>query len=511
MVNTGSPALMGIYWTAAKGIAKGTRTAAESLSRNLERGSQQRTIRRGRQAASHGILGPGSPDPAPGGGDYYDYRGVAHPRMLSGWRDAPYSLGWSIDPIRGPSSPIGIDDATLARHAAVIGPTGSGKTKSILVPWAAQALRLSHSVVMVDVSGDLLHDLDNNRRTEGPFNARVAKWDYTDPSRSLSWNWLAELHDPDALVATVEAIIGRDQPNDPQPFFRQRDRRLLRGTIELLLAANPSATSNQLLALVQDQRALTALANRIPNSAGTRRVADILHSPSHEYGRVVSGVVNALEPFEHPGVIQVTNNNPTTGATLTLATIFDQPTLLVIGAPLHGSRTSETLSSLILALIVRLLYTRFGKASGTHAFLVIDEAPRLKDRLNLEEVLSVSRRARVSACIAAQDVTQFGSPEAQSAILANCNTYVSLPTTSEASAKYLTSRLGKLQQSSMTITQSTGWQQSSQSSVGRTITQADVLGLREVMSPPWSGRPAIVHAPAITPKPIVVDLTRPVL
>jgi type IV secretory pathway TraG/TraD family ATPase VirD4 len=494
---------MGGYWELARGLSRLTRGASQATARATTTAVQNRQLRRGRSAAARGVLAPGDPAPPPGSADYFDYRGVAGAREVAGLQDGAFSLGRRLDPRRGPQEPIGLPEQVLHRHAAVIGPSGSGKTKSILLPWTASALHGGASVVLVDVSGDLLDDLAVLRQHYGPFNARVAKWDYTDPTRSVGWNWLASLRDEDAIASVTEALIGREKPNDPQPFFHQRDRRTLRGLLETVRATRPQATTADVIALLQDQQALARALAMVPGSAGTRRLADVVGLPVGEFGRAVSGVVNALEALDHPGALAVTSR-----AELDLERLFDVPTLLVVVAPLHGTRTSEVLGSLMLSQVIRVLYRRFGQRSGTHAFLVIDEAPRLASRINFEELLSVSRRARVSVCLAAQDVTQFGDEKERTAVLSNCATYVSLPSSSEASAKHFASRLGQRQQSVLGISRSTG-AATPQQNVTESLEAMPVLGPREIMDPPWGPRSALVHSPEVAGKPFLVDLTRP--
>ncbi len=489
-------------WDITRGVARLTRGASKATSNAINAAAQNQQLARGRRAASHGVIGPGDPPPPPGSSDHYDYRGVATGRELAGLADGWFPLGTAIDVKRRARQPIGIPDSVLRRHAAVVGPTGSGKTKSVLLPWAARALQAGGSVVLIDVSGDMLDDLAVVRRYLGPFNARVAKWDYTDASGSVSWNWIASLRDQDAVVSVTEALVGRERPNDPQPFFHQRDRRTLRGLLEVVQATRPTITSAELVGLIQDQRGLSQLCDHVSSSAGARRLADVLSMPAHEYGRAVSGVVNALEALDHPGVVGVTNRNQ-----LDLDDLFENPALLVVVAPLAGSRTSEIVGSLMLSQIIRTLYKRFNHQRGTHAFLMIDEAPRLKARINYEELVSVSRRARVSVCLAAQDVTQFGDEQERTAVLSNCNTYISLPTTSEANGKYFASRLGQRQSSSVGFSHSVGGP-GAQHSVTHSLQSTEVLGLREIMDPPWGARTALVHSPELCAKPFLVDLSR---
>jgi hypothetical protein len=201
---------VGFYWTLGRDLFRAMATASKAAGSALSTGAERASIRRAAKIAASGVLAPGDPDPPPSGPtDYYDYRGVAMPRELKGLAGGPFSLGRVIDPRRGPTRDIGLPLEVLQRHAAVIGPTGGGKTKSVLVPWIASALRLGHCVVAVDIAGDLLDDLAIHRAATGPLGASVAKWDYADPNHSLGWNWLASLDDDEAVVAAVEAIHGR--------------------------------------------------------------------------------------------------------------------------------------------------------------------------------------------------------------------------------------------------------------------------------------------------------------
>lgn len=231
---------------------------------------------------------------------------------------------------------------------------------------------------------------------------------------------------------------------------------------------------------------------------------DIVNRASGDYLQVVSGVINDLEVWDHPGLDAVTRS-----PNLDLASLFDSPALLVVGAPIHGGRTSEAASSLLLSQIIHNLYRRFTGGGGRHVFLVIDEAARLTNRLRLEELLSVARRARVSVLLATQDVGQFSNADERVAILGNCATYISLPGRSRANAEYLFGRLGNRYQSSTALTRAPGAHASGQLSRSSEIGTVPVLGHREILDPPWGERTAVVHSQPVAGKPFLVDLTRP--
>ena len=240
------------------------------------------------------------------------------------------------------------------------------------------------------------------------------------------------------------------------------------------------------------------------NRSAGNRLAEVTSLSSGDFGRAMSGVANALDVFEHPGVAQVTRTEQ-----FTLRSLTDMPSLLVVGAPLSGTRTSISVSSLMLALLTRELYTRFGSANSRHVFYFIDEAPRLTGRIDFEELLSVARGAGLSVILAAQNVGQFSDENERATILDNCATYISLPTPSEKSASYFVSRLGERQLSTLSASRTLGsFQAPSSTQHSRGLVTVPVLGKREIMDPPWGPRTAVVHARTRCSAPFLVDLSR---
>ena len=92
----------------------------------------------------------------------------------------------------------------------VVGPAGSGKTHSLLIPWMYAALDSGWSVVAVDVKGDLREDfLDFKERFgSGTLGAGLTKWDFMNALQSSPWEFLRELTDEARVDAAVTAILG---------------------------------------------------------------------------------------------------------------------------------------------------------------------------------------------------------------------------------------------------------------------------------------------------------------
>ena len=411
--------------------------------------------------ARRGVLTPGDPPPPPAaGGSYYDFRSVLDLRSVPGeWQTAEFPRGRYVRPAKGPRDPIVLPERVIAHHAAVVGPAGSGKTTGIIIPWIIAGLRAGWSVVTIDVKGNLVNRVRNAIQASGqPLGVRAAVLDYTHPSQSIKWNWLAELDSHRAIDNAVQSITGKEPPPKSDPYFHM-DSQILRGLLELASVSSQrdTLTASALLQTLEDQSKLVRRLKRYPGSPASALLRDLETLHPDEYAKRISGVAIRLDALANPMVEAVTNPG---------------------GVPL---------------------------------LLVLDEAAQIADRVDFESLLSIAREAQVAAVIAVQDVAQFKDENQRSIIFANCGTTIYMPRTSSKSAELLAKRLGEhpVQASSVSVgPSSSGWGTHTSRS---TQTQMDpVLGAREIMSlgDPFGQFAAIIHAPAIADRPFIVDLTQ---
>lgn len=385
-------------------------------------------------------------------------------------------------------------------------PPGSGKTEGIILPWIEGLLKEGNSVVTCDIKGDLVDRLMPVARQIG---CRFWYWNCADPARSLAWNWFDEIGEMRDIEAATLSILGRPNLNDAQPYFYERDYRWLRTLIDIVKTAyKGTAIPQYLYTLVGDQNALRALfgqAPKIQSKAG--ELADLLQFSIDEHSRAVSGLLNSLHLFNLQHVLDVTNRSD-----FALDDIDKSPTLLIIGASLADARVAEVLSGMMLNQLFNKVYRRFAnpRHPGRRSlFFVIDEAPRLKQRIKFDEVLSVSRSADVGICLAAQDVNQFGEEREYTAILANCLSFIAMRGSSIDTARYLSGRLGQRQEQAVGTSTNRGpVDLFSHSGTTRSSVSVPVIGEREIMHPPGSVYTATAHISPVSPKPFLVDLTR---
>jgi type IV secretory pathway TraG/TraD family ATPase VirD4 len=488
-------------WDAYVGSVRAAQRGASASARGIDTWSRGRGARRG-------YLVPGDPaPPANAGGGYFDYRRVLDVRSVpQHLRAAPFSLGQFVRPAKGPIGPIGLPLEALRHHAIVAGHTGGGKTTGIVVPWVIGALAEGCSVVTVDVKGDLLDKVVAEVASLGlTLGARKVSLDYTRPATSVKWNWIAELDSDRAIENAVVSILGRRPPPATDPHFYQ-DSQILRGLFEIASVSpkRNSLTASDLLQLLKDQTLLSNAVAKYRSTSGALRLSDLPNLYPDDYAKRVTGVSVKLDSLARPSVAAVTG-----ASRFHMQQIFDRPTLLNLVAPMQDGQMGEMLCSLFMNQLLKHIYDRFTSPAARPVLLMLDEAARLSERIDYEQVLSVARAAGAFVVVAIQDVSQFKDKDERSSILSNCATFVCLPGVSPATATAFSERLGQAPVETASVSRGPSpsgvWTSTTTSS---SVAMGPVLGTREIMQPPFEGRPAVVHARDISDAPFIVDLTR---
>jgi type IV secretory pathway TraG/TraD family ATPase VirD4 len=501
------------YKAAGKAIGAGGR-AGGRLGGSLSTGYQLNAAGRG---ARRGYLAPGDPSPPPSGPtDYLDYRGVAAWQEAQNLENGQFPLGAFSDIKRGKfRGPIGLPGQVLNRHSVIVGPAGSGKTFSLIIPWIHAALASDWSVVAVDVKGDLRDNfLDfNDAQGQEKVSAALTKWDFLDPRGSRPWEWLTELHDEARTDAAISALLGRPEKSTGDPYFYQRDYRTMRGLLQFARASAPDVrTASDLIRFLEDDIKLDPLVKANPRSPGAQDLEAVLRFPQTEYPKIISGVVTALSGLDTPAVSSVTRAVPSR-TSINLEAALDDHHLLVIGAALRGGQVSTTMSSLMLNQLSQRLYERFS-GQRRPVLLVIDEAPQIMDRVDIAKLMEVARSAGAGVVAAMQDVAQIKDENDRSSVLSNAAAFAILPGASPKSVEEFSKRLGNRYERTvgMTVNGRGGGWGGGQPSQNYGTDTVPVLREREIMQPPFGDRPAVVHVKtsdlAITGKPLLIDMHR---
>src|SRR5450756_246790 len=488
-------------WEAAKVYGRASRSLSESMQSAYERNSVERVPRK---VQSRGYLAPGDPVPPPGL-DLLDYSGLAQARSLAGALSQDgVAVGATIDLARGePFAAYRLPLERFFQHVAVVAPPGKGKTYGLIAPLAARLARAGATVVVLDVTGDLVNAIRDFAQSS-PTGTAVPFFHWsTDATRGQhSWNPLAGI-DPDDLTAVegLKTSILGEQPADPKHrFFFDRELRILGALIRLLLAEAAAPTLADLMALAV-HRDIVGKRVAKPQYASLRlEMRDFLAADDADAAQMISETQTRLAPFVAPQV-----RDQVSRSDFTITEILRRPSLVVVGAELYLRQRGEIAASLFVNRLSAELSGRYGAGRGAPVVMLLDEAPILARRINLAALLATTRATRTGVVVAAQNVTQFGDEGDQSTVFDACDTMMILPGASKASITMFQSRLGSRQIRRQSLNREFGKGRGSVSFSGETV---DVLGSREIMDPPFGRFPAFVHSRTDGVGAIAVELDR---
>jgi hypothetical protein len=500
---------MSMSWQITRGLFGASQAASRHIANSAAQGAAIRSASRGSAAVQRGLVGPWDPIPA-GASGYLDYSGLATPGDLSinpwmfplGRYVLPKGRTWKVQ------AEIGVTGATANRHTVVYAPAGSGKTTGVLVPWIYHALYFGYFVLALDLKGnnDLLDMVRQYAFVQEPLpDVMISGFDYTNPRSSVSWNWIRDLEDESAIETAASVLVGKSD-SDHNKEFRLRDIGWLRGLLEFAADTEQPWTVGTIINLLSDPDRLGRLLRNAGSQRSQSRLRTLIDVSAlgaldyDDYFRKVQFMLTYLEPLNTHGFNEVTKR-----ATVSLRDLATDPGLLIVTAPLADDRLSATVSSLFMAQFINLQLKKFNQ-DRRPVLLVLDEAPRLQDRLDLEQLLATTRSSRTSVLLAIQDVTQFEERE-RNAILSNCATHILLAGAGDPTTSYFGSRLGRRIASRATISNSFG-RDGPGIQTGREIQEVPVLGRNEMAYPPGDGYRALIHSYDISGKPVLVDLTR---
>ncbi|AFZ15618.1 hypothetical protein Cri9333_4852 (plasmid) [Crinalium epipsammum PCC 9333] len=452
------------------------------------------------------------------GSQFHNYKIIKHPDRSAS--QPVVNLGKFLKIAGGkfkPTQDIWLQEKSIYRNMAIIGPPESGKTKGLIIPGIKAAINAGLSNIVIDVKGgSLIDELGHYAEQRG---VRVIYWSTLpqEVARSHSINLLDNINSVQDAQILAKCLYGDTENLGENQQIALRDIAWMAQWIMLIkhifgnagnlkhiyqIAQNPVETLTPLLRVCQDSRLQAAIESQLR----------LIQESENGANAFTWAIQNAIGFFGWPNFEQVTGHSD-----ILLRDIQRHPTLLVIGAELAGRDVSKKISSALIDILMTIFYERWTQNEGEQGIVFwIDEFPRIQKQIDISEFSSVARSARGSIVIAAQSLEQI-TPEYREQVLENFDTVVLCRGVSNGAAEWLSNRLGTRSQNLTrrryhdpnpqdeypwlrTRSEREGYENWRES--------APVLSSREIQYPVGNHYVAVVHSRTACRKPFLVDYKR---
>jgi len=416
-----------------------------------------------------------------------------------------------------PTQDIWLQEKSIYKNLAIIGPSESGKTEGFIIPGIKAAIDAGLSNIVIDVKGGSLIDkLGHYAEQKG---VRVIYWStlHQEATRSHSINLIDNINSiQDAQILAKSLYGNTDNLGENRPFalrdigwmakWIMLSKQIFGNRANLThiyqIAENPVETLTQLLRGCQDARIQTAIESQLR----------LIQESENGANAFTWSIQDAIDFFGWSNFEQVTGHSD-----ILLRDIQTCPTLLVIGAELEGRDVSKKISSALIDILMTIFYERWTHNEGDQGIVFwIDEFPRIQRQIDVAEFTSVARSARGSIVIAAQSLEQI-TPEYREQVMENFDTVVLCRNVGNGAADWLSNRLGNRNQN---LRRRRHREPNPQDELSWLRTRFDreryeswresapVLDSREIQYPVGNQYVAVVHSRTACRKPFLVDYER---
>jgi type IV secretion system protein VirD4 len=329
-------------------------------------------------------------------------------------------------------------------NCALFGPTGSGKSSSVIIPSIVSLARAHSSIIINDVSGEVYDATSAYLQQKG---YSVLRLDFSNAACSETFNPLSECRSI-ADIQKVALLIIRnalgESKNDPfweqsaimlislfgrlLVFHQPPQYRTLHNVLRLIETFSVNGTAvDRLIVLTRDEELLTAYKATVAMSDKTLQ-------------SVIATARTALNLFCDPEVCKTTATN-----SIDFSRLRKDPVALYVCNPLKDLMYFKPLSALFFQSLFNYVLSRIPSGKERSIFFLLDECATMTFP-NLSTTVSNIRKFSAGLLLCMQDemslISRYGATEAHQ-IKTNCGTQVFLKGQPLHTCKELAQVLGK--------------------------------------------------------------------
>lgn len=350
---------------------------------------------------------------------------------------------------------------TQSPMGILIGDTGTGKTRRIIIPCAHAAIKCGASVLITDRKGDLAGILEQGISKSG---SELYVIDPSDPQASSTYDPMAlamyygRNGDEDNATRSAEAIAATIIPenkNTQDPHWIKSARGILTAAILYIAFADIPDTQKNFPSVIrfltealeaQGDVAAERLKNalrELPDLHPAKKAATQLFTlAGRELGSVMSTLTVALRPFSSRGLTEIMSDNAGSPENLLL-----RPCCVF----LRVGDTTNPFNALISLYIAQLgefaqQYTKEGKKRANNVCLLMDEAGNLPKIENLASMYSTGRSHGLRLLTVWQETAQIEhlyGKTGKDTLMGNAALHIPLSPSSEEDKKLYSDMVGK--------------------------------------------------------------------
>lgn len=386
-----------------------------------------------------------------GQGDTATLHGSAQwgdPKKFTEWR-VPASApvvggGLALAPL-SKRERLEIPRSEIVQHAVVIGPPGSGKSRSIFIPAAATAK--ASSIVATDPKSELW------RYTSG-YHERPVRFAPTEPEASACWNPIPDCKDERVADLLAHALVESGQTSRTDQFWLDNEVNLCAAIFSHIGHA-PEPTLASAYAFLTSCRDFETMVDRLQESPSqhARSCAGILVMTDAKIkGSILPGVASKLKFLDDPKVKRFTS---------AALTSFDFSVLKRMPAALYWCLPERDIPRLrpLTSMFFTKLFDDLGGEANPYSSqaqeesepgnvpvtVLADEFANIGKVPNFDSVITLARSKNVALILGIQSLAQLDlryGRDAARVILDSCATKIILHGLDYASAEHISRTLG---------------------------------------------------------------------